>query len=413
MISLVQFAKAIATGDSSTVQSLISSGSVDVNACLPHLDRPPAIVFAARKGQIQIVDILLRANARIDDCDARGLTACHTAAARADHDLLALLLAHQPDLEAFDRFERTAPCFAIKRTANDGGRSALMLLEAGASPDYVNYDYDDMFRFAASSAAAVQALTARGVDLRANFDSDNATPLHHAAVVGRDADVFHLLVNVCGIDLEARDWHGRTCIRIAAETKTHVALRWLLNAGADPDSSGSMPLHKVSYHSAVLLLAAGATVCARDNSGRTALHRLPQWAAVSIERPAAYPLLAASADLGASDDAWGEDRYEFTLHEQTIDPDHVERARREIAKARLDFVRDRALQVYIGLHSLRLDTLQMCEVLLFACGPIAQMIPFASGGRLRPHSATNSTQTRCAEAHQLAHQTRTAPPDRL
>jgi hypothetical protein len=60
----------------------------------------------------------------------------------------------------------------------------------------------------------------------------------------------------------------------------------------------------------------------------------------------------------------------------TIDPDQVEAARREIAKARLDFVRERALQVCIGLQSLELSALQMCEIMLFACGPIAPMIPF-------------------------------------
>jgi hypothetical protein len=47
-----------------------------------------------------------------------------------------------------------------------------------------------------------------------------------------------------------------------------------------------------------------------------------------------------------------------------------------IAKERIVFVRDRALQVCIGLQSLQLDALRTCEILLFACGHVAQFIPF-------------------------------------
>ena len=54
----------------------------------------------------------------------------------------------------------------------------------------------------------------------------------------------------------------------------------------------------------------------------------------------------------------------------------LERARGDIAKVRLDFVRHRAMQVCIGLQSLRLDGLQLCEILQFACGPLARLIRF-------------------------------------
>jgi hypothetical protein len=54
----------------------------------------------------------------------------------------------------------------------------------------------------------------------------------------------------------------------------------------------------------------------------------------------------------------------------------VEAARRRIARKRLDFVRERALQVCIGLQPRGLDALQMCEILQHACGPMAPLIPF-------------------------------------
>jgi ankyrin repeat protein len=47
-----------------------------------------------------------------------------------------------------------------------------------------------------------------------------------------------------------------------------------------------------------------------------------------------------------------------------------------VSKARIDLVRERALQVCIGLQSLGLDALRTCEILRFACGPVARLIPF-------------------------------------
>lgn len=69
MSLLEEFTKAIETGDSTAVQALIDNGSVDVNARLPRRSNPPALVHAIQRQQEAIADILLRANARIDDTD--------------------------------------------------------------------------------------------------------------------------------------------------------------------------------------------------------------------------------------------------------------------------------------------------------------------------------------------------------
>jgi hypothetical protein len=73
MSSLVEFAKAIDDGDSSMVASLISRRLVDVNMPLPltFFFEPPALLYAAQRGRAEIVDILLRANARVDATDSR------------------------------------------------------------------------------------------------------------------------------------------------------------------------------------------------------------------------------------------------------------------------------------------------------------------------------------------------------
>jgi hypothetical protein len=136
-------------------------------------------------------------------------------------------------------------------------------------------------------------------------------------------------------------------------------LRCFIDAGADldaVDANGRTPLHRViDYQCAALLVAAGSNLNARDLHGRSAI----QCTDISVV-PA---FLAAGADPSE-------------LPELVIPPATVETARRDIASTRLDFVRYRALQVCIGLQSLSLDALQMCEILQHACGPVAHVIAF-------------------------------------
>jgi ankyrin repeat protein len=328
------------------------------------------------RGRKEIVDILLRANARVDEADVSGRTACHAAVdviGLHNHDVLALLLARQPNLAAIDVKGRTAFYRAVEFCQNDCGRAAVMLLDAGASPD--SADPSDLCYFAGTSTAAVQALLDRGVVVRELRDSNGFTPLHVAAWNSDidDTDVFDMLVDVCGIDLEALDHGGETCLHVAARRRHFRALRWILKAGVDVDyaaSNGSTPLHVADFNCVGFLLAAGANVSARDNRGRTALH--------DVSRTNVCALLAGGADLDAADDAGETARQALARLGLTVRPCEVQAEHRNIAKARLNLVRDRALQVCIGLQSLRLDALQMCEILQHTClsGRVAQLVPF-------------------------------------
>jgi ankyrin repeat protein len=133
MSSLEDFAEAIERGNSPIVESFISRDFVDVNVRLPRQNRPPALVHAARFGRKDVVDILLRANARVDETDERGWTACHVAALYNHRDVLELLLAHQPNVDVTDVGGTTAFFFAVRLSDEDASSCALMLLEAGAS----------------------------------------------------------------------------------------------------------------------------------------------------------------------------------------------------------------------------------------------------------------------------------------
>jgi ankyrin repeat protein len=235
MSSLDEFVKAIDDGDSSMVESLISRSVVDVNVRLPRTCQRPALVHAACGGQQEIVDILLRANARVDDTDERGWTACHLA---AYHDVLALVLARQPNLAVVDVYRNTALCYAVRFSACDDGRSALMLYEAGASLEAVRHDH--LCHFASTSTDAIRALTTRGFVMRAIVASNGATPLHCASLYTRDADVFDLLVNVCGINVNLPCRDGQTCAHSAAIGQNSFAL------GADVMSLTTTVEHRCS-----------------------------------------------------------------------------------------------------------------------------------------------------------------------
>lgn len=134
-------------------------------------------------------------------------------------------------------------------------------------------------------------------------DVFGGTPLHAAARRCHDAAVFDMLVNVCGTGLEVRHRIDGTCLHAVARSVNVSAVRWLLNAGAGANSlssNGSTPLHNVaSRDCAVNWLATGANVCARDNGGWTALHRVPLRSSMPIEMTAVH---VAGADLDAVDD---------------------------------------------------------------------------------------------------------------
>jgi ankyrin repeat protein len=384
LFSLINdFSNAIEERDQLFINSLLAIGEVDANARLPRANNPPALVLAASLGLDDIVEFLLNAGARVDDVDNEGQSACHIAAMRGHVDVMRVLLTRRPNLKLTDIRGKSPLRVAIVTQfgLDKVGSIATMLLRAGASLDDV-YPRD-LCRFAATSTAAIQVLMDHNVDvcdLRGEFGQ---TPLHIA--VGRHVDscdfaVLSKLVD-CGVDLEARsqDSESSTCSAFAIRADNADALRLFLMAGAnanDVGRHGGLLLHNSvfsrSLKCTLLLLAAGADVAARDRLGRTACDL-----ASAISHPKMMSFVHAMLASGASlDDVHENGKTPRLCLAESVDPEQVESARREIANARLDFVRYRALEVCIGLRSLGLDALQMCEILRCACGPLARVIAF-------------------------------------
>jgi ankyrin repeat protein len=379
------FAQAIKDGNSTLIESLLANGSIDANARLPGYANPPALILATTCDERAVVDVLLRFGARIDDIDDRGRTACHVAA-YGNAEMLALLLAHKPNVGLRCQDGNTplenSLSFDIDsgEHMNDFERIALMLIEAGAPLE----DVHGLCHLAATSTSAIRALHRRGVVFDKVADCYQRTALHFAVAM-RDSAVVDMLVNECGQDLEVRDYWESTCTHTAVINKNADAVRLLLAAGANLqslDRDRRTPLHIVRDEKCtILLLAAGADVHARDVYGRTpCICRVlnpPSQTHCDVQSTVTV-MLAVGADLDAADHSGITARQLLADHQVNfnVDAAQVDAARRKIAKVRLDFVRQRAFQVCIGLQSRELDALQMCEILVHACGPVAPVIPF-------------------------------------
>jgi ankyrin repeat protein len=375
---LEDFAKAIENGDSKQIEFLLDTGSIDINDRLPREHNPPPLVFAVRceARDIDIVKTLLNAGADIDGCDDNRQTVLFAATSTGSIDVVNVLLAHRsrPDLDIKDKTTNQSSLELSLRYGHerDFHRISVALINAGASLADLS---GPLSTFASRSTSAIQALLNRGVAVNLLCDFINSTPLHMLAF-RRDCDadggeveaVIQMLINDCGVDLEARDACEWTCTFAAASALNSIALRCFIDAGADVNRvtrAGHTALHSVSdYNCAILLLAAGANVNARSRDGRA-----PFQPGVTVGWNWTSILPAFVAAGGDASDVYGPN---FT----DLDAERVETARRDIARTRLDFVRHRAFQLCVGLHSLNLDALQTCEILQHACGRLAHLIAF-------------------------------------
>lgn len=193
------------------------------------LDKEPPLHLAVRKGQGSVVRILVENNSANIECKSSGcLTALHMAARRGHLEILEMLLGYNAEVDCVDDFGKTPLHFAI-----EGGHTtvAKMLLEHGSDKSLVTTDGDTPLHVAASRGHLdiVETLLFFGADIESK-DNKERTPLC-CAIENRKCAVVRALLDG-GSNLEYRGKYGLTGLHVAAQRGHQTIIEILLKYGA-------------------------------------------------------------------------------------------------------------------------------------------------------------------------------------
>jgi ankyrin repeat protein len=241
-------------------------------------DVQPAIVAAARSGDLARMRALLRNEVDVNQPEADGTTALHWAVHRDDAEAIELLLGARAAVNATNRYG----VFPLHLAAVNGSTPVIeRLLRAGANPNSALPEGETALMTAtrAGSAAAVKLLLAHGADVNAREAWKGQTALMWAAVENH-ADAAKALIDG-GADVDAASAGGVFTAFLFAVRGGHTDVaRVLLDAGvdvnaalADGTSALTLAVMNAHYELAAMLLDRGADPKS-DAQGWTALHQI-------------------------------------------------------------------------------------------------------------------------------------------
>lgn len=215
--------------------TLLLEGGMDVNA--KDAAGNPLLVDATSAGNLAIVDELLRRGADPNSSSGHGWAPLHVA------------IQHEQEAAAVALIEGGAN----PNTILDGKWSPLSmaigknqfetvkaLLSHGADTSVKTFDHAPLFGAAVGNRPElVDLLLEAGADPHLPSASLQQTPPHGASQEGHEAVVARLL-EVPGINLEAKDTRGYTPLHVAVSRKQREIARLLLAAGARRDALSNM-----------------------------------------------------------------------------------------------------------------------------------------------------------------------------
>ncbi|KAK4159023.1 ankyrin repeat-containing domain protein [Cladorrhinum sp. PSN259] len=246
-------------------------------------DGRTAVMTAAAKGHILVVQMLLYYQASKMLKDNEGWTALHLAVING-HTEVTEALVKRPAIDASELNE--ALKLAAQRGSeqivellvyagadinwkNDAGNTAVMfavprghqevvrvLIEQGADVDAKDSQGNGLLHWAIRYPETVRLLSDKGANVQAR-NHQGKTPLHWAAQEGQTETVQILLQS--GSEINAKDKHGFTPLHSAALKGHHYTAKLLLENGANPsetDNNGWIPLHAalLNHHSSTITL---------------------------------------------------------------------------------------------------------------------------------------------------------------
>jgi ankyrin repeat protein len=254
----------------------------------------PALVEAARNGDLGAVRSLLKGGADPNEAAPDGSTAVHWAVHRDHLDMVNALLAAGAKPDRVTHYK-----IAPLTLAAQNGNAALVerLLAAGVNADTVSQEGQTALMTAArnGSVAAVRALLRRGAKVGLAESVRGQTALMFAAGEGNTRAAELLLE--AGAELKQRSTGGYTPLLFAVRNNRYETVKFLLAQGADvndriPDGTSalSMAILNADFDLAALLLEAGADPNVPDPRGH------PLHVVVWLHQPGAPPDFAMNGE---------------------------------------------------------------------------------------------------------------------
>ncbi|KAL9627502.1 MAG: hypothetical protein Q9164_007590, partial [Protoblastenia rupestris] len=190
--------------------------------------------WAACRGYLAIVQLLLEKGAVVDAKSGSGDTALLEAATYGRQAIVQLLLEKGANINACGRMGWSALCYPV---CNEDQTLLLYLLENGAKTDTTNESHMIPLVLAVfkGSLAIVRLLLQHGANIEAANTGScwKGTALSTAAYFGNEGMVRLLLKE--GANIKAKDSNGETALHCAAECGYKAIVQLLLENGANID----------------------------------------------------------------------------------------------------------------------------------------------------------------------------------
>eukprot|EP00439_Symbiodinium_sp_Y106_P022261 s449_g2.t1 len=246
------------------------------------------VMLASQGGHVDVLRLLLEAEADINLFDNDGFTALTGASAQGEIEVLRLLLEAGADMDVASHEGVTALMLA-----SQGGHVEVvrLLLDAGAEKNSASNDgFTALMRASQSGHAEVLRILLAAGAHKNSADNDGVTALMGASLQG-DTEVLRLLLEAGAEKNLASSSHTLTALMMASDNGHEDVVRLLLETGVEKnsaDNDGFTALTRASQdgHLEVvrMLLEAGADENLASNDGVTALALSSEYGHVAVVR---------------------------------------------------------------------------------------------------------------------------------
>ncbi len=197
--------------------------------------------FAVFCGNVEALELLLKAGCNPDQANQFGMTPLHLACKNGERTMVEMLLKAGADAQARDRYQDTPLHDAVQ---NDDEKIVRLLLEKLDTPDPIDqFGTTPLMRAAELGCVRVlDTLLERGADA-ARADKFGVTALHKAVAGGKTSAVRSLARKRAVINLP--DMKGSTPLHLAAKNGDLEIARILISEGADPDLPDSQNMSAI------------------------------------------------------------------------------------------------------------------------------------------------------------------------